>query len=112
MAVTRSAAASKASEGQRVYGGVSGDQRRGERRARLIAAGIVCFGRDGFAATTTRSIAAESGLTQRYFYESFTGVDDFFAQIVRELGEEWRVTIGGAIASAPARAEDRLRAGI
>src|ERR1044071_6357400 len=71
---------------QRIYGGLSADHRRTERRARLMAAGIVCFGRDGYAATTTRSIAAESGLTQRYFYESFEGIDDFFAQIVLELG--------------------------
>ncbi|WP_394844734.1 TetR/AcrR family transcriptional regulator [Pendulispora brunnea] len=99
-------------EGQRVYGGVSGDQRREERRARLMAAGLVCFGRDGFAATTTRSIAAESGLTQRYFYESFSGIDDFFAQIVHELGDEWRAKITDAIAAAPPRLPDRLRAGV
>ena len=104
--------ASKAPEGQRIYGGISGAQRRDERRARLIAAGIVCFGRDGFAATTTRSISAESGLTQRYFYESFTGIDDFFSQIVRELGEQWQAEIGRAIFSAPPRVEERLRAGI
>ncbi|WP_394830120.1 TetR/AcrR family transcriptional regulator [Pendulispora rubella] len=111
-AVTRLAAGSNATEAQRVYGGRSGDQRRGERRVRLIAAGLVCFGRDGFAATTTRSIAAESGLTQRYFYESFTGIDDFFEQIVRELGEEWQANIAGAISAAPPRLEERLRGGV
>ena len=77
-----------------------------------MAAGLVCFGRDGFAATTTRSIAAESGLTQRYFYESFRDIDDFFTQIVRELGEEWQANIANAIASAPPRLEERLRAGV
>jgi len=109
--MSRARTVSKPTE-KRVYGGVSGDQRQIERRSRLIAAGIVCFGRDGYVATTTRSIAAESGLSQRYFYESFDGVDDFFAQVVRELGEELEASINAAVQSAPPRLEDRLRAAL
>lgn len=97
---------------KRVYGGVSGDQRQAERRARLIAAGIICFGRDGYVATTTRSIAAQSGLSQRYFYESFEGVDDFFAQVVQGLGRELEANINRAVQSVPPRLEERLRAAL
>src|SRR2546426_10623825 len=87
----------KVANQKRVYAGVSGGDRLTTRRGQLVKAGIICFGRDGFAATTTRSLSAESGLSQRYFYESFTGIEEVFAQVVREKGEENQAKIAQAI---------------
>jgi AcrR family transcriptional regulator len=70
----------------RPYGGMSGDDRRSERRARFIEAGIAAFGRDGFRGTTTRSVCAEAGLTQRYFYESFADLEALFLAVATSLG--------------------------
>jgi len=70
----------------RPYGGMSGEERRKERRTRFTEAGIVAFGRDGYRGTTTRSLCAEAGLTQRYFYESFTDLEACLLAVANLLG--------------------------
>src|SRR3954447_7195429 len=94
----------------RAYGGVSQAERQSERRARFIEAGIAAFGRDGFAATTTRSLCAEAGLTQRYFYESFEGLEALFVAVVRHLGERLDEKLLTAAARAPQEPQEQLRA--
>ncbi|HEX6245846.1 MAG TPA: TetR/AcrR family transcriptional regulator [Polyangiales bacterium] len=74
----------------RAYGGMSEEDRKRERRERFLTAGIVTFGRDGYRATTTRSLCAEAGLTQRYFYESFRDLEDLFLSVANLLGERVR----------------------
>jgi AcrR family transcriptional regulator len=92
----------------RLYGGLPVAERRAERRARFIEAAIVAFGRDGVAGTTTRSLCAEAGLTQRYFYESFASVEELFETVARVLGERLEVALLEA-ARAPTDPETRLR---
>lgn len=60
-----------ASTQTRPYRGRSAEERRAERRERLLDAGLELFGTDGVTATTVDRICAEAGLTKRYFYESF-----------------------------------------
>lgn len=55
----------------RSYRGQSQEQRRAERRARLIAAAIEVYGERGYHQATVKSVCEEAGLTERYFYESF-----------------------------------------
>jgi AcrR family transcriptional regulator len=93
----------------RLYGGLPALERRAERRARFMEAAIAAFGRDGFARTTTRSLCAEAGLTQRYFYESFATVEELFEVVARKLGEELEVRLLDAAARAPDEPEARLR---
>src|SRR5258705_353216 len=59
----------------RRYAGASADERRDERRARLLAAGLDALGTDGHRATTVRGVCARARLTPRYFYESFDDLD-------------------------------------
>jgi AcrR family transcriptional regulator len=82
---------------------MSGEDRRSERRARFIAAGIVAFGRDGFRGTTTRSVCAEAHLTQRYFYESFADLEDLFLAVANTLGARVRAVL---LQADPALASD------
>jgi AcrR family transcriptional regulator len=77
----------------RSYGGISGEDRRAERRERFIEAGITAFGRDGFRGTTTRSVCAEAQLTQRYFYESFDDLEALFLAVAIRLGERVRAVL-------------------
>ena len=56
----------------RRYGGADPTQRRERRRAALIAAGLDAFGTDGYANVSVKGICDLAGLTQGYFYESFT----------------------------------------
>jgi AcrR family transcriptional regulator len=78
--VTDTAAAST-----RVYGGVSAAQRREERRQRLIDAGLELFGTRGVAAVGIVDVCAEAKLIKRYFYESFTSIDQLAAAVFEQV---------------------------
>lgn len=69
----------------RAYGGVSLGERVSERRARLIEAGVELFGTRGLRATTVRSVCAEAGLTDRYFYESFATLEALLQAVYQHL---------------------------
>lgn len=56
---------------ERSYGGLAPDQRREQRRAQLLEAGLETFGTRGYHETTVRQVCLEARLTERYFYESF-----------------------------------------
>jgi len=56
---------------RRRYRGVDEEQRRAERRQRLVEAGVAVFGGEGYHAATVKAVCAAAGLTERYFYESF-----------------------------------------
>ncbi|HKY57016.1 MAG TPA: TetR/AcrR family transcriptional regulator [Aeromicrobium sp.] len=61
---------------ERSYRGKSGGERAAERRARLIDATIAVLSASGEAHATMTAVCAAAGLTERYFYESFSGLDD------------------------------------
>jgi AcrR family transcriptional regulator len=94
---------------ERLYGGIGTVERQAERRARFLEAAIVAFGRDGFSRTTTRSLCAEAGLTQRYFYESFASVEELFEIVAKRLGEELEVRLSAAAERAPHDRKARLQ---
>ncbi|MFE3187759.1 TetR/AcrR family transcriptional regulator [Nocardia sp. NPDC059240] len=60
----------------RSYGGRSSVDRATERRARLIDAGFSIVGTEGVAALGMRAVCREAGLSQKFFYESFTDIDE------------------------------------
>lgn len=51
-------------------------QRQAERRARLIAAAIEVYGENGYRHSGVKQVCEKAGLTQRYFYESFSHSDE------------------------------------
>jgi AcrR family transcriptional regulator len=53
------------------YRGQSAAARVAERRRRLIETAVELYGKAGFRATPVKSICQATGLTERYFYESF-----------------------------------------
>ncbi|MFL6090008.1 MAG: TetR/AcrR family transcriptional regulator [Aeromicrobium sp.] len=55
----------------RPWKGATAEERRAERRTRLLDAGLDVLGAVGWERTTVRGVCAEAGLTERYFYESF-----------------------------------------
>jgi AcrR family transcriptional regulator len=56
----------------RSYRGLSQEERRADRRARLIAAAIAVYGERGYHQATVKAVCGAAGLTERYFYESFS----------------------------------------
>jgi len=76
----------------RSYRGQSQEQRRAERRARLIEAAIAVYGERGYHHATVKSVCEAAGLTERYFYESFVNseallIDCFQAVTATVMGE-------------------------
>lgn len=65
----------------RRYRGVAIEERRAERRQRLLEAGLQAFGELGFHASTVRLICTRAGLTERYFYESFSNSEDLLCAV-------------------------------
>lgn len=69
----------------RSYGGLPPEDRVAGRRARLIEAGIQLFGTQGLRATTVRGVCAQAGLTDRYFYESFSSLEALLQAVYQAL---------------------------
>jgi len=69
----------------RPYKGVSAEERRAERRARLIQACLEVVGAEGILGTSAERVCAEAQLTKRYFYESFPDRDALLLAAADEL---------------------------
>jgi AcrR family transcriptional regulator len=96
----------------RRYGGKTSEERRGERRGRLLAAGHDLFGTRGYAATTIPAICAEAGLATRYFYESFASREELFLALYDELAARVRDEVEAAVAAAPREIAAMAAAGV
>jgi AcrR family transcriptional regulator len=99
-----------ASRRNRSFLGLSAEQRRAQRRARLVEAGLDTFGGRGFHAIGVRDVCAAAKLTERYFYESFKNLEDLFLAVYDDALERLRRAFIEALArSAP---DEMARAGI
>jgi AcrR family transcriptional regulator len=84
----------------RIYGGLAPDERRAQRRERLLDAGLELLGTAGWQATTVTAVCERARLTPRYFYESFETRDELlvaiFDAIVAEVVDEARTAAAAA----------------
>ena len=67
------------------WSGVPLQDRQVLRRDELIAAGVTLLGDAGGPALTVRAVCRQSGLTERYFYESFSDRDDFVRAVYDDV---------------------------
>lgn len=98
--------------GQRRYGGASADERRDERRERLIAAGLQVFGDLGYQQATKRLICAQARLADRYFHEHFDSVHACYQAVHDVACQEAAARVQDAILNAPGELTLRARAGL
>ncbi|ABM15855.1 MULTISPECIES: TetR/AcrR family transcriptional regulator [Mycolicibacterium] len=63
------------------WSGVPLQDRQALRRDELITAGISLLGSPGGPHLTVRAVCKAAGLTERYFYESFTDRDEYVAAV-------------------------------
>jgi AcrR family transcriptional regulator len=96
----------------RPYGGISAAERVAVRRTALLDAGLEMFGTVGYAQTRVKDLCRQAGLTDRYFYESFTGTDELFLAVFQRIIDELFAAVADAVAVAESGVEPRLRAGI
>ncbi|MEB4211126.1 TetR/AcrR family transcriptional regulator [Mycobacterium sp. 94-17] len=92
----------------RVYGGVTGEQRIAERRRRLIEAGMHVFGSAGSGSVRVKDVVVEAGLTERYFYESFSDLDALFDAVLELTMETVEIAVNAAVLDAPDDDTSRL----
>lgn len=85
----------------RRYRGVSEEARQAERRQRFVEAGLSVFGSRGYHSSTVRSICAEAGLTERYFYESFSNSEDLLCVVYDYVNQRIRERILATLMDTP-----------
>lgn len=68
-------------------GGSSAEERRLERRRRLLTASASVFARSGFSGATVEAVCTEAGLTERCFFESFQDSEALLLALHRETSK-------------------------
>jgi len=63
----------------RTWGGRTPEERRAERRRRLVDAALEIWLDNGWAAVTMRGVCGRASLNDRYFYEHFADRDELLA---------------------------------
>lgn len=80
----------------RTYRGASAEERRSDRRARLLSGCLDVVGEAGVAGLTVEAVCARAGLTKRYFYEAFADRD----AVLRAVADEVYAGLSEAIVTA------------
>ncbi|HWC84513.1 MAG TPA: TetR/AcrR family transcriptional regulator [Pseudonocardiaceae bacterium] len=96
----------------RTYRGVSAEERKAERREKLLAAGLEVLGTLGWERTTMTAVCAEARLTERYFYESFSGREELLVAVADQVAVEARAAVLAALRAAPAQPRAAAREAI
>jgi AcrR family transcriptional regulator len=94
----------------RSFRGVSAEQRRAERRERLLEAALDLIGEGGWGSATMTAICNRARLTERYFYESFADREQLYLALMDELAEETALLVLGAVDEAPDDLAAKVRA--
>lgn len=101
-----------ASQAGRRYQGLTSQERTSQRRAAIIAAGLEVFGTLGYAASSVKKICEVAGLTERYFYESFTDRESCLAEVYSQLVDQMRAATLAAVGLPGADVDASARAGL
>jgi AcrR family transcriptional regulator len=96
----------------RRYGGRTHEQRRAERRARFLQAGLELFAVRGFQATTIEALCAEAGLAARYFYEEYGDREALLRELYDTLVAAQAEALQAALEAAPLELRAQVRAGL
>ncbi|GGR83184.1 TetR family transcriptional regulator [Streptomyces aureoverticillatus] len=96
----------------RGYGGKSAEQRRSERRRRLLEAGVELFGAGpgAYRSASVAALCARAGLSTRQFYEEFRNLEEVLAALHRHVQKAAQAAVTEALAQAPADSAVRERA--
>jgi AcrR family transcriptional regulator len=84
-----------------IYRGVSAVERTADRRRRLIEATLDVWASAGTKVTMT-AVCASAGLTERYFYESFTNLDEALVAVLDSIAVEIEERVQAAAEQAEA----------
>jgi len=94
-----------------VYKGVSAADRAADRRRRLLDAALSVWADPG-QSTTMTAVCRTAGLSERYFYESFSGLDELQRAVVEEVATEIETTTLAAAEAAGSDPAARITAAV
>ena len=86
---------------RRSYGGRSAEERRADRRGRLLAAGLELFGTRGYSATSIEKLCATASVSTRNFYEEFSGREELLVALHSDINERASAALAAAYAEEP-----------
>jgi AcrR family transcriptional regulator len=84
----------------RRYRGRLPDERRAERRRRLLDAGLELFGTAGYHGTSIERLCARAGVTARHFYQEFPGREALLEALCQEIIADVSQAVVDALAGA------------
>jgi AcrR family transcriptional regulator len=96
----------------RVYGGRSEHQRRADRRARLITAGLELFGTEGWSGATIERLCGAAGVATRSFYEEFSSREALLRAVYEDIMGGVVAFVLPKIAATTGTPEERIRVGL
>ncbi|QPF85424.1 TetR/AcrR family transcriptional regulator [Bradyrhizobium genosp. L] len=96
----------------RVYGGMDAEERRAERRLKLIDAAVSVYGEVGYRGATVKAICETAVLTERYFYESFANGEALLIAAYGHVVGHLYADMAAAVAAAGDDPEAKLRAAL
>ncbi len=88
------------------WSGVPIEDRQALRRDELVATGVTLLGAAQGPALTVRAVCRDSGLTERYFYESFSDRDEFVRAVYDDVCTRAMATLLSA--TTPREAVERF----
>ncbi|MGW0178977.1 TetR/AcrR family transcriptional regulator [Nocardia sp. NPDC003345] len=75
-------------------------ERRAERRALFVEAGLTVFAERSYAASSIADVCAAAGLSRRQFYEQYTGRDELLVDVYDHVQQRAREAFREGIAAA------------
>jgi AcrR family transcriptional regulator len=95
-----------------MYAGKSAEDRLDARRRALVEAAIELIATRGLADTTVRGVCEAAGLSTRFFYESFDGLDALALAAYDECVQSAFATTYAAAAAVPGEPAARARGAV
>lgn len=94
----------------RRYRGSSAEERRAQRREQFLEAAIQVYGERGYRNATVKAVCEAAGLTERYFYESFSNSEELLVASFQAVTDFLLGELEEAGGGAPGGALERARA--
>ncbi len=96
----------------RGYRGMTPEQRLADRRERLLHAAYAQFAEPGFSDTTIERLCALARISNRAFYECFSGRHDLMRAVYERCVDETTAAVVRAMHAAPNALDARIEAGV
>lgn len=95
---------------ERLYAGMSAQERSARRLQQFLDAGLEVFAERGWAASTVSDVCRTAALSPRYFYELFGSREDLFRAVTARIADQVHATVRTALDGSAGSPEERARA--